>query len=224
MLKYHLHMLQYLNHPPTGCNGKFLQLHWSLLRGQLDYGSHSSKLSLMAQHNRLHLDWASVHYSLNNASEPPLQYRFLNLTEYFVVPWPLTLIPNRFPAVRPRNYFILMLESCLSLPSHTTLRAIKTFTGSCSRSKSCGWPAAYTKKYVAEEELGIILSSILQKMFLHISFIALHNPFIFLHFYFIFLHSSFIFLHIFHIFLHFCFIFLHIHFIFLPIFSIWPLP
>ena len=152
MLKYHLHMLQYLNHPPTGCNGKFLQLHWSLLRGQLDYGSHSSKLSLMAQHNRLHLDWASVHYSLNNASEPPLQYRFLNLTEYFVVPWPLTLIPNRFPAVRPRNYFILMLESCLSLPSHTTLRAIKTFTGSYSGSKSCGWPAAYTKKYVDFEK------------------------------------------------------------------------
>ena len=32
------------------------------------------------------------------------------------------------------------------------------FTGSCSGSTSCGGPAAYTKKYVAGEELGIILS------------------------------------------------------------------
>ena len=34
----------------------------------------------------------------------------------------------------------------------------KTLTGSCSGSKSCGRPAAYTKKYVAGEELGNILS------------------------------------------------------------------
>ena len=34
-----------------------------------------------------------------------------------------------------------------------------TFTGSCSGSKICGRPAAYTKKYIAGEELGILLSS-----------------------------------------------------------------
>jgi len=39
---------------------------------------------------------------------------------------------------------------------------VKTFTGSCSGSKSCGRPAAYMTKYIVGEGLGITLSSILQ--------------------------------------------------------------